>query len=228
MKDEMNATQEQETGKNLSRRKFLGYAGGIAGAGLLISSCKKEDDDVVPEPGAIDLGTNDDGLTNLMFVSQQIETDLYSKILTEGSLNMTDRNEVLMTDIYQQEVTHREFLRNYLKGRGTIVETDFSSINFSSPGDILSNLLLIENTIAGLFAEIGRLYAFSDNAAIVAKLASVEARHAATISNMMNKGDFFGPVDEAGLEPGILPSNAVITFNKYLATKVTGNNLPNT
>ena len=51
MKDEMNVTPEYETNKNYSRRKFLGYAGGIAGAGLLIASCTKEEEDDIIRAG---------------------------------------------------------------------------------------------------------------------------------------------------------------------------------
>lgn len=223
----MNAMPGDESVKRLSRRKFLGYAGGIAGAGMLISSCKKDDDDIITDTSAIDLGSNDKGLTNLMFVSQQVEADFYAAVMATPFSGMDGREKELIEDIYNHEIAQREYLRNYLQGDGTVVTTDFSSVTFSNRANVLSNAELIENLVVALFNEIGRLYAFSDNAALVAKLASVEARHAATISNMATKGSFFGSVEANGSEPGMLPSNAVIALNKFLVTKVAGNNLPN-
>lgn len=227
MKDEMNVTPELETNKSFSRRKFLGYAGGIAGAGLLIASCKKEDDDITPTSDAIDLGENDKGLINLMFVSQQLEASFYALLLETPFTGMTGAQRELFLDMLDHEIAHREFLRNYLDGSGTVVTTDFSQIDFSNKSQVLQVAEQIENLVVALANEVCRLLAFGDTVEIIAKMASVEARHAGTVSNMISEGAFFNTVDASGSEPGMLPSNAVITMNKYLATKVSGNNLPN-
>lgn len=224
MKEEMNVIPGAE--KGFSRRKFLGYAGGIAGAGLLISSCKKKDD-VVTEPGAADLGVNDDGLLNLLFVIQQVEADYYAQILATPYTGMTDEEKMLLTDMKNHEIAHRELLRNYLKGRSTEVSTDFSSVDFSNIASVLNVAAQIEDLSTQTGNSIAHLLAFSDNAALILKITSVEARHAGTVSNMKSKGAFFNPVDVTGAEPGMLPSNAIITLNKFLSTKVAGNNLPN-
>ncbi|MCB0696293.1 MAG: ferritin-like domain-containing protein [Chitinophagaceae bacterium] len=228
MKEAKNVIAEHETanGTGVSRRRFLGYAGGLAGAGLLIASCGK-DNTVAPEAGATDLGVNDEGLINLMFVSQQVEAAFYTQVLLTPYSGMNPTEKLLLTDMRDHEIAHREFLRNYLKGKGTSVQTDFSSVNFDNKANVLENAEMIENLVVALNNEIGRLLVFSDNAAIVVKLATVEARHAGTISNFRNTGSFFGPVDVTGSEPGMLPSNAVTTLNRFLSTKVSGNNLPN-
>lgn len=227
MKDEMNVMQEFEKGRDVSRRKFLGYAGAIAGAGMLIGSCRKDDDDMPPEAGAIDLGVNDEGLINLIYVGQQLEHDFYAQVRSNPYNNMSPQEGALIEDIYNHELAHREFLRNYLDGRGTEVTTDFSSIDFSNRGATLENAILIENTIVATLNEVTRLMTFGDNTALMVKMSSLEARHAATMSNIRSEGSFFTTVDVTGSEPGMLPSNAVIIFNKFLATKVSGTNLPN-
>lgn len=218
---------ENENSSGVSRRRFLGYAGGLAGAGMLIASCKKDDPIATPTSGTIDLGVNDKGLINLMFVSQQVEAGFYTEMMKRSFAGMEDFERALFDDILQHEIAHREFLRNYLQGEGTVVETDFSSIGFGNRATVLEHAELIENLVVASFNEISRLLVFPDNIAMVVKLSSLEARHASTISHLRSFGSFFGPVDVTGSEPGMLPSNSIATLNRFLVTKVSGNNLPN-
>lgn len=213
--------------KGVSRRKFLGYAGGLAGATILISACKKEKDEPTTNDGAIDLGTNDQGLLNLMFVMQQIEAAFYEQLLNNKYTGIHPAEEAYFKDMLDHEIAHRELLRNYLAGKGTVVQTDFSSVNFSSRAATLETAELIENLCVATLNEAGRLFVAGEHVAIAAKLASVEARQAGTVSNMLSKGNFFGTVDVSGAEQGSLPSNTVTTINRFLSTKVSGNNLPN-
>jgi hypothetical protein len=227
MKEEKNTMQEEMLQSNgVSRRKFLGYAGGLAGAGMFIASCKKEEDNT-PPAGATDLGTNDEGLLNLLFVIQQVEAAFYDNLLKNRYTGISMEEVAYFTEILDHEIAHRELLRNYLQGRGTVVETDFGSVNFSLRANVLENAELIENLTVATMNEAGRLFVAGEHVLLSGKMASAEARHAATISNMRSKGNFFGPVDATGSEQGSLPSNTVTSINRYLATKVSGNNLPN-
>ncbi len=217
--------EEVSINTGVSRRKFLGYAG-IAGAGLLIASCKKEEK-VVAVDGATDLGTNDEGLLNLMFVIQQVEAGFYEALLKNKYTGMTAEEEAYFEEMLDHEIAHRELLRNYLAGRGTVVTTDFSDVKFAVRSSVMDNAELIENLAVATLNEAGRLFVAGEHVSLAAKIASVEARQAATIGNMRSWGNFFGPVDVAGLEQGSLPSNTITTINRFLSTKVSGNNLPN-
>lgn len=227
MKDVKNVLPDNETvAAGVSRRRFLGYAGGLAGAGLLITSCEKED--ATPqEAEATDLGINDEGLINLMFVIQQLEADFYAQILATPYAGMTEAEKLLFTDMSNHEIAHREFLRNYLQGKGTVVTTDFSIVDFGNKSRVLENLEMIENLSVGTLNEIGRLMVSDIHVGFVIKMVSVEARHAGTVGNMRTMGAYFGPVDVIGAEQGMLPSNSITTINRFLVTKVSGNNLPN-
>lgn len=212
----------------VSRRRFLGFAGGLAGAGLLISSCKKEDK--VEQDGTVvaDLGRNDEGLLNLLFVIQQVEADLYAKVLLGYYNGMSPEELALFQEMAKHEIAHRELLRNYLRDRGTVVSTDFSSyIDFTSRESVLQGMETIENLCVAVMNEVSRLLISVEHTALVLKISSLEARHAATISNLRILGGFFNTVDNAGQEQGMLPSVAVTTINRFLVTKVSGNNLPN-
>ena len=215
---------EEKSG--FSRRKFLGYAGAVAGAGVFIASCKKEDD-IIPSEDALDLGRNDEGLLNLLFVIQQVEADFYSRVISNRYNGMSDYDFELFAQIAKHEIAHREVLRNYLKQRGTVVQTNFEAIDFSNKVQVLENAELIENTCVASMNEVGRLLISGEHVSIVLKMASVEAKHAGTISNIIRDGAYFNTVDASGSEQGALPSNTVIAINRFLATKVNGSNLPN-
>ncbi len=229
MKEATNSSAAKEVTqkKGLSRRKFLGYAGGVAGAALVLDACKKEDDPVIADSGAIDLGTRDEGVLNYLFVLQQIEAAFYIKLVGNGYSYMSGPERELFTEIRDQEIAHREFLRNYLQNNGTVVEVDLDPVTFSDRNSVLENGEFIENIVTGAMIEAGRLVVTPHNIELVAKMASVEARHATTMSNLRSTGNFFGPVDASGSEPGMLPSNVITTMNKFLKTKVSGNRLPN-
>lgn len=229
MKEATNSSAAQETTqkKDLSRRKFLGYAGGVAGVALLLDACKKDDETIITEPGAMDLGTNDEGLLNYIFVLQQIEAAFYTKVTVDSLDSIPATDAPVFKEIRDHEIAHREVLRNYLEGTGTVVDVDFSSIDFTSLTSVLENAEFIENIVAASMIEAGRLLVTPHNVELVAKMASVEVRHATTMSNMRSLGNFFGPVDASGSEPGSLPSNTITIMNKFLKTKVSGNRLPN-
>jgi len=227
MKDVKNVMPEETVkADGVSRRRFLGYAGGLAGAGLLIGSCKKEDS-TPTEPGTTDLGINDNGLLNLMFVTQQIEAAFYQQLVTMPYGGISAEESKLFADMLDHEIAHREYLRNYLKGNGTVIATDFSIIDFSARSKVLEHAELIENLVVASFNEIARLMVSAEHAGMVIKMASLEARHAGTVSNMRTKGSYFGTVDVTGSEQGMLPSNCITIINRFLSTKVSGNNLPN-
>ena len=229
MKEATNSSAAKEVTqkKGVSRRKFLGYAGGVAGMALVLDACKKDDNPAVADAGALDLGTRDEGILNYLFVLQQIEAAFYIQLVGNGYSYMTAAERELFTEMRDQEIAHREFLRNYLESNGTVVDVDLSPITFSDRNSVLENGEFIENIVTGAMIEAGRLLVTPHNVELVAKMASVEVRHATTMSNMRSTGNFFGPVDASGSEPGMLPSNVITTMNKFLKTKVAGNRLPN-
>lgn len=224
----MNAKSDNLMPDNVSRRKFLGLAGGLAGAGLLIGSCKKEDEPIISEGDATDLGTNDQGLLNMMFVMVQVLADLYEKVHLNPYNNPQGRDLEYIRRMRTHKITQREYLRNFLDDNGTDIVTDFSAeVDFTQRNSVLENAEFLENLTVGTFNEVARLFTSDVHVVIVGKITSVTARHASTISNMRTEGSFFGPVDVIGTEPGIIPSNAIPSINRFLATKVSGNNLPN-
>lgn len=229
MKEAMKETPglEPQGKAPLSRRKFLGYAGAIAGAGLVIASCNKTTDEAPTPDNTIDLGTNDTGLLNLLFVLQQLEAGFYERVIYESRNWFEPHDWEVFYRMRDHEIVHREFVRNYLKGNGSVVTFNYDTIKFNDRSNTLEHAELFENLVVGTMNEIGRLLISGEHVGVVAKMLAVDARHATTMSSMRNQESFLGTVDVTGSEPGISPSNCIVTLNKFLDTKISGNNLPN-
>lgn len=230
MKDAQKAnavSDVQEQKKDVSRRKFLTYAGAIAGASALIAACNKDDEGPsTPTDGTIDIGSNDRGLMNLAFAMQQIEAAFYERVVANEYVGMKQSERSMFTYIRNQEYAHREFMRNRLKELGTELVPDFTNVKFSDRNSVLENALIIENMVVAALNGIAGLLFNSDNITIVMKMASVEARQASAISDLNLAGTFDSTTDINGLDPEMPPNNAINIANRYLETKISGKNLP--
>ena len=60
--------EKEEGGYNVSRRRFFQLAGGVAGAGILLSACHKR-----TGPTDIYIGSGDTALLNYLYILQQVE-----------------------------------------------------------------------------------------------------------------------------------------------------------
>jgi hypothetical protein len=119
MKEELKETSATHTERDLSRRRFLGYAS-IAGAGLLVASCSKDDDDdpAVANTGDVDLGSGDTGLLNYIYSLAQLHAAFYTKMCTPMLITQITAEELKsFPEIRDHKIAHRELLRNILKGK---------------------------------------------------------------------------------------------------------------
>ncbi len=129
---------ESDTGasRHFNRRNFLGLTGGLFAAGLLLDSCKKDDDD--PDNG-VNLGSGDVGILNYAYALEQLEAAFYTKVAQSPYAGITATESALLTDIRDHEVAHREFFKAALAGNAIgALEVDFSSINFGSRDSVLA------------------------------------------------------------------------------------------
>jgi len=231
MKEEMKGAPATETnpGAGISRRRFLNYAG-LTGAGMLLaSSCKKDDDDVA-EPvndGTVALGSGDTGLLNYAFVLEQLEAAFYEKVCTAFYADITDHEKAYFFDLRAHEQAHREFFRNVL-GANAIpdLEFDFSSVNFSDRMSVLIAAKEMEDIGVAAYNGAGRLIIVPENLALAAKIVSVEARHAAYLRNMLAYNSFSDTADGNGVDLEMAPTDVLSAISKYLKTQVSAKNLP--
>jgi len=225
----------------LSRRKFFSYAGISAAAIVVGTSCQKEfrggrpnapfaqDDPRNMPKNTVNLGSGDIGILNYAYALEQLEAAFYIKVTSSFYAGITDKERVYLEDIRDHEIAHREFFKNALgdKAIGNLL-FNFSSINFSSRDSVLGTAKAFEDLGVAAYNGAGELLQSADYLLIAGKIVSVEARHAATVRDLLSYGSFAGPdvIDGNGLDVVKTPPEVLAIASAYIETKIIANNLP--
>ncbi|MCC8407534.1 ferritin-like domain-containing protein [Mucilaginibacter sp. UR6-1] len=214
---------------NMARRAFLRYAGAsTAVAGIVaMQACSKDnsayEDDGSNSSGAIDVGSGDPGILNYAYALEQLEAAFYIQVVNSFSADFSAEERLLLTDIRDHEVAHREFFKAAL-GSGAIkgLTPDFSKIDFSSRASVLNTAKAFEDLGVAAYDGVASKIQNVDYLVIAGKIVSVEARHAAVISNLRSTGSFVDSdqVDADGLNITLGPTKVVATANTFLKTKI--------
>ncbi|MGB6152673.1 MAG: ferritin-like domain-containing protein [Pricia sp.] len=240
------------------RRQFLKMGGlAVAGAGLMMACSKDDvadlpevqpqpnannDDDMTPEEnGIFDLGEGDLGVLNYAYALEQLEADFYTKVVNGFYSNCSEEEKIVLTDLYNHEVNHREFFRVAItaavEGNTDLVlpdlEFDYGDLDFGSRDQVLNIAKTLEDTGVTAYNGAGRLLTNPLYLVLAGKIVSVEARHASAIRTLINPGsaDFAGDdvvsVDNA-LDGALDPSQvlAAVAGLGYVQTPFTANFLP--
>ncbi|WP_121248398.1 ferritin-like domain-containing protein [Mucilaginibacter phyllosphaerae] len=210
---------------NMARRSFLRYAGASAAAVAVMgaaASCKK---DRVTVTSATDIGAGDIGVLNFAYALEQLEAAFYLQVAATPYSGITSIETSYLTDIRDHEVLHRDFFKTALGSKAIMALTpDFSSINFSSRASVLAAAKLFEDTGVQAYDGAGYLIKDAGYLTIAGKIVSVEARHAALISNLISPGSFASDqIDTNGLNKHASIKEILTAANGFLKTKVTAN-----
>ncbi|HEX8331693.1 MAG TPA: ferritin-like domain-containing protein [Segetibacter sp.] len=215
---------DNDTGiKQVSRRKFLGYAGATSGLVVLATACSKDE----PLNEGIDLGSGDVGILNYAYALEQLEAAFYTQVMATPPPFSNVLEGQLMNDIKLHEIAHREFFKTAL-GSNAIpaLDVDFSSITFTNRDSVLATAKAFEDLGVSAYNGAGRLLTSSANLVLAGKIASVEARHAAWIRDIISNGTFSSDVDANGLDISRTPMQVLGIAGKYIKTKINASNLP--
>jgi rubrerythrin len=223
-------TSEQDSigGANMARRSFLRYAGlGVASAGLLATAACHKDHQVIIG-GGIDIGAQGDlAILNYAYALEQLEAAFYIQVVANPYAGMTGDEKTFFTSIRDHEVVHREFFKAALSGNAIPALTvDFSTIDFTKKSAVLAAAKAFEDTGVKAYDGAGYLIKDAGYLTIAGKIVSVEARHAAAISNMIAAGSFAADdqVDGNGLNKTATIPEVLKIANTYLKTKVNASN----
>ena len=223
--------------KTVDRKKFLRFSA-IAGGSFFIglSSCKKEGGG--SSSGTTDVGSGDTGILNFAYALEQLEAAFYTKVTASFYKNATDKEKVILTDIRNHEIAHRDFFKKAL-GSSAIkdLQVNFSTIDFTDRASVLATAKALEDTGVSAYNGAGRYIANAEYLKVAGKIVSVEARHAAAIRDLLNpkSADFAGDdvvAPATGLDFSRTPNSTtggpsiVATANSFLLTKISANNLP--
>jgi rubrerythrin len=222
--DFLETLGEKETStKQVSRRKFLNYAGATAGLGAIAVACKKDNNN-----NGVDLGSGDTGILNYAYALEQLEAAFYIQVITTPYSGMTADEKIFLTDIRDHEIAHREFFKNAL---GTMaipaLEVDFSKINFSSRDSVLGTAMAFEDLGVTAYDGAGYLIKDAKYLLLAGKIVSVEARHASLLRELISPNTFLGnSVDASSVNTSRTPSEVLAIAGTYIKTKINASNLP--
>lgn len=213
----------------LSRRKFMRYAGifGASAAVIGVASCGKDDNN---NDSGINLGSGDTGVLNYAYALEQLEAAFYIQVASTPYSGITSAETTYFTDIRDHEIAHREFFKTVLAGNAIpALEVNFTSINFASRDSVLATAKAFEDLGVSAYNGAGKLLTTPANLIIAGKIVSVEARHAAAIRDLIAANSFAGNdvVDAtSGLDKARTPSEVLSIAGAYLKSKLNASNLP--
>lgn len=179
---------------------------------------------------AADLGEGDIGILNYAYALEQLETAFYAKVLEAPFKDMTDAEKVILTDIHGHEAAHVDFLKKALADKAIPdLEVDFSAVDFTSRDAVLKTAVTFEDLGVAAYNGAGKLIKNVDYLAAAGTIVSVEARHAATLRDLLQPGSvaFAGPevVDDKGLDKALPPADVLAAAKPFIKTDITAMSL---
>lgn len=193
-------------------------------------------------PSTVSVGSGDAGVLNYAYALEQLEAAFYDQVRTGGFYtggSITVAEKQVLTDLYYHEVIHRDFLKAAITAAGATplidLRVDFSSINFNDRTAVLSAAKAFEDLGSAAYVGAGQYISSAPYLYLASKIASVEARHAALIRDLLAEGTFVGndvvTITSGGtssvannngpagssLERALSPTEVVAVANSYLA-----------
>lgn len=211
-----------------SRRTVLQWTGGAL-ATLAIFGGNLPNFGMSPALAA-DLGEGDVGVLNYAYALEQLEAAFYTKVMESPYGDMSADEKQVLGDILDHEVAHRDFLKKALADKAIPdLEVDFSKVDFTKRDSVLTTAKTFEDLGVAAYNGAGKL--LKDKAYLLAagRIVSVEARHAATIRDLLQPGSvaFSGPdvVDAKGLDGAKAPAEVLKAADPFIKTKITAKSL---
>jgi hypothetical protein len=208
-----------------NRRAFLQISG-VAGLGLALASHPLFAMSMGEKAGTpVDLGSGDTGILNYAYALEQLEAAFYSQVISSPYKDMSDEERMLLTDIRDHEIAHRDFLKAAL-GAGAIpgLTPNFKKVKFNDRTSVLATALAFEDLGVAAYNGAGQLLTDAGHLLLAGKIVSVEARHAATIADLITpRTDSFAPKD---LDKADTPAEVLKVASKFITDNVTATNLP--
>lgn len=179
---------------------------------------------------AADLGSGDIGILNYAYALEQLEAAFYTMAVESPYGDMPDAEKQVLTDIRDHEIEHRDFLKKALGDKAIPgLEVDFSKVDFSKRDSVLGTAKVFEDLGVSAYNGAGKLLKSADNLLAAGKIVSVEARHAATIRDLLQPDSvaFAGMdvVDKNGLDGARSPAEVLKAAGPFIKTEVTANSI---
>ena len=193
-----NTTGSRVVGGNAmtSRRGFMrvmGIGGTLAIVPGVFAACQDgTNTGGLTGPGTgdvitFDFAKGDVALLQFAYALEQLEADFYSQVVANftGS-NFTPADQLVLTDIRNHEVIHREFLKTALGANATFTITaTYGDLNFKDRAAVLATASTFEDLGVSAYNGAAQYLADGNNLLLAGKIVSVEARHAAAVRDLL-------------------------------------------
>jgi hypothetical protein len=224
----------------INRRAFIGSAG-LAASVVMLAACG-DGDDPEPAPLSYELGGGDAGVMSYVFMLKRFSADFYARVLTSPPSDLTAAELAVLRDVNRHEIVHRElqvlvFSDNNLLANGQLpllqaITFDYASLNLTTRQGVLTAARMIEDMAVAALSGAVKLLTSAVLLRVVLKMLAVEARHAATLRDLLQPSSFAGPEvvesagTNAGLQKRLTPTEVLTELSKYSSLPITGASLP--
>lgn len=196
----------------MQRRSFFKVAGAsVAASTLALAGCT---DDPDPTPTAETVlafsgfdangAPIDDGILNYAYLLTQLEAAFYQKVVASPPADLLPGDLAYLTDLRDHELIHREYLKailgskTYDNGAATPLEFTFTSFTLTTRAGVWAAAQQLEDIVTAAYNGAGKLLTVTANLVALAKIASVESRHAALAHELVQTDSFGATIGTTG------------------------------
>lgn len=229
--------------QGLGRRVFLRVtAASAASVALVAAGCvgKTPEPVVPPDAHLLALPADLKGLQYYVYLLTLALATTYQKVVDTPPSDLTTAERAVFADMRDHEVVHRELLKYLIDPTGAVVlfPTDFvfntAKFTLTTRAGVLAAAQQLEDLATAAYPTLLPLYVnqkFSNTAqqSLLLKIASVNARHAATVRDLVAPGTFAADdvVNSAGQLITKTPTEVLDALAPYYAPYVvSATNLP--
>ena len=174
--------------------------------------------------------SSDIGVLNYAYALEQLEAAFYAAVVADADFTSTfsEDEQLIFSDLAAHEGIHRDFLAAAL-GSNAIPDLlpNFDDIDFSDRSEVLATAQVFEDLGVAAYNGAGQYISDDTYLTLAGKIVSVEARHAAVISGLIEANSLSGGViDENGLDQALSPSAVLTAADPYIFNMVSASNVP--
>ena len=229
MSDHTNlpAWREQPLGRRVFMRVSAASAASVA---LVVAGCGTTATPTPVDPYQLALPAKDPGLLYVAYLLAIGKAATYQKIVDASPSDLTTAERAIFADLRDHEVVYREMLKYVIDPAGTTVllPTDFAfnvgKFNLATRAGVLAAAQQLEDLAAAAYLVLLTLYTTANlpQRTLLLKMSSVQARHAATVRDLLTPGSFANSdvVDSSGQLLTKTPTEVVAALAPYFAPYV--------
>ncbi|ALD20144.1 ferritin-like domain-containing protein [Hymenobacter sp. DG25A] len=219
----------------MQRRSFFQVAGAAAAtSALLLAGCK--DNNVTPTEPRLSLESGEKGVFTYAYILEQLEAAFYQKVVAAPPTDFSTEEKAIFQQLYEHEVLHREYLAQVLTSLGNAppanLEFTFAAFTLTTRVGVLEAAQQLEDLGVAAYNGAAKLINTPIFLTALAKISSVEARHAALVRDLRQPGSFAGSDVVAasgalaGLDDSKTPLEVLVEVNKFSVIQISGAALP--